>query len=195
MILKHASDKIVYGLLDKINYGHLVLETHDKKKINFGDPDSKLKASIRIKDPSFNFNLIKNGSIGFAESYMKDEFETDNLSDLIEITARNINVVHKFSGVLDFPIINFIKSKIIKNTRTRSKENIAKHYDLGNDFFSLWLDETLTYSSAIFDEKNSNLSAAQNNKYQKLIDLIKPCLLYTSPSPRDRTRSRMPSSA
>ena len=174
MILNQASDKIVYSLLDKINYGHLALETHNKKKFNFGDPDSKLKASIRIKDPSFNFNLIKNGSIGFAESYMKDEFETDNLSDLIEITARNINVVHKFSGILDFPLINFIKSKIIKNTRSRSKENIAKHYDLGNDFFSLWLDETLTYSSAIFDEKNSNLSAAQNNKYQKLIDLIKP---------------------
>ena len=145
MILNQASDKIVYSLLDKINYGHLALETYDKKKINFGDPDSKLKASIRIKDPSFNFNLIKNGSIGFAESYMKDEFETDNLSDLIEITARNINIVHKFSGVLDFPLINFIKSKIIKNTRSRSKENIAKHYDLGNDFFFFLLYKYIIY--------------------------------------------------
>ena len=62
----------------------------------------------------------------------------------------------------------------MKNTKRRSKENIAKHYDLGNEFFSLWLDKTLTYSSAIFEEKNQNLSDAQNNKYQKLINLIKP---------------------
>ena len=67
-----------------------------------------------------------------------------------------------------------IKNKIIKNTKSRSKENIAKHYDLGNEFFSLWLDDTLTYSSAIFNENSKNLSEAQNNKYQKLIDLIKP---------------------
>jgi cyclopropane-fatty-acyl-phospholipid synthase len=69
------------------------------------------------------------------------------------------------------PFINFIKNKIIKNTKNRSKENIAKHYDLGNDFFSLWLDKTLTYSSAIF-ETPTRLFEAQNNKYQKLIDLL-----------------------
>ena len=66
-----------------------------------------------------------------------------------------------------FSIINFVKNLLIKNTKGRSKENIAKRYDLGNDFFSLWLGKTLTYSSAIFDEKNKDLSDAQNNKYQK----------------------------
>ena len=66
---------------------------------------------------------------------MRGEFETDNLSNLIELTARNIEIIHKFSGLLDFPIVNFVKNKIIKNTKSRSKENIAKHYDLGNDFF------------------------------------------------------------
>ncbi len=105
---------------------------------------------------------------------MRGEFETNNLSNLIELTARNIEIIHKFSGLLDFSIINYVKNKIIKNTKSRSKENIAKHYDLGNDFFSLWLDETLTYSSAIFNDDTKSLSEAQNNKYQKLIDLIKP---------------------
>jgi cyclopropane-fatty-acyl-phospholipid synthase len=118
--------------------------------------------------------LIKGGSVGFAESYMRDEFETDNLSNLIEITARNIKIIYKFSGLLDFPIVNYVKNIFIKNTRGRSKENISKHYDLGNEFFALWLDKTLTYSSAIFDERNKELSNAQNNKYQKLIDLIRP---------------------
>ena len=67
-----------------------------------------------------------------------------------------------------------IKKIFIKNTKSRSKENISKHYDLGNEFFSLWLDKTLTYSSAIFEKKTQDLSEAQNNKYQKLINLINP---------------------
>ena len=174
MFLHNFADKLVFKFLNKINYGFLELTKCDGKVLKFGDPNQKLKANILIKKPSFNYNLIRGGSIGFAESYMRGEFETDNLSDLIELTARNIEVIYKFSGLLDFPIINFVKNKIIKNTKSRSKENIAKHYDLGNDFFSLWLDDTLTYSSAIFDDKSKNLSDAQNNKYQKLIDLIRP---------------------
>ncbi|MDC3024719.1 cyclopropane-fatty-acyl-phospholipid synthase family protein, partial [Candidatus Pelagibacter sp.] len=174
MFLDKTADKIVYKFLNNINYGYLELTTFDGKILKFGNSDEKLKAKIKIKKPNFNYNLIRGGSIGFAESYMKGEFETDNLSNLIELTARNIQVIHKFSGLLDFPIINFVKNKIIKNTKNRSKDNIAKHYDLGNDFFSLWLDDTLTYSSAIFDKQSKNLSEAQNNKYQKLIDLIKP---------------------
>ena len=163
MFLNKTADKLVFNFLNRIKNGYLEITTYEGEVFKFGNPDHSLKANIKIKNPNFNYKLIKGGSIGFAESYMRGEFETDNLSDLIELTARNIQVIYKFSGLLDLPIINFIKHKIIKNTKNRSKENIAKHYDLGNDFFSLWLDDT--------------------------------CLLYTSPSPRDRTRSRMPSSA
>src|SRR6056300_1560843 len=174
MILNNISDKIVFSLLKNIDYGQLEIRTPSNTLLNFGDPQSKLKADMTIKNPAFNYNLIKGGSIAFAECYMRDEFETSNLSNLIELTARNIKIVHKFSGFFDFPLFNYIKNKIIKNTKGRSKENIAKHYDLGNEFFSLWLDNTLTYSSAIFDEQNKDLSSAQNNKYQKLINLMKP---------------------
>ena len=168
------SDKIVFNTLKNIEVGYLEIINHNGELLKFGNPDQRLKADLKIKKPDFTFNLIKGGSIGFAESYMKNEFETKNLSNLIEITARNIKQIHKFSGLLDLPLINFFKNLFIKNTRNRSKKNIARHYDLGNEFFSLWLDKTLTYSSAIFDEKNKELIDAQNNKYQKLIDLIKP---------------------
>ena len=174
MILNNIADKLVYKFLSKINYGYLELTTFDGEALKFGNPNDKLQANILIKKPNFNYNLIRGGSIGFAESYMRGEFETNNLSNLIELTARNIEIIHKFSGLLELSIINYVKNKIIKNTKSRSKENIAKHYDLGNDFFSLWLDETLTYSSAIFNDDTKSLSEAQNNKYQKLIDLIKP---------------------
>ena len=174
MSLYNLSDKLVFKVLKDIEYGYLEITKYNGELLKFGNSQSSLKAILKIKKPNFTFNLIKGGSIGFAESYMKDEFETDNLSNLIEITARNINIIYKFSGLLDFPMINYLKNKLVKNTRARSKENISKHYDLGNEFFALWLDKTLTYSSAIFDERNKDLSNAQNNKYQKLIDLIKP---------------------
>ena len=174
MFIYKVADKLVFNILNKANYGYLEITCFDGTQLKFGNPKDNLKAKLLIKKPNFTYNLIRGGSIGFAESYMNEEFETNNLSNLIEFTARNINIIHKFSGLLDFPIINFLKNKVIKNTKTRSKENIAKHYDLGNDFFSLWLDDTLTYSSAIFEQETKNLSEAQNNKYQKLIDLIKP---------------------
>ena len=174
MKLSTLSDKIVFNILKDIEFGYLELLNHDGKQYKFGNPNDSLKAKIIVKKSNFTFDLIKGGSVGFAESYMKNDFETDNLSNLIEITARNIMQIYKFSGLLDFPLINYVKNFLIRNTKSRSKENISKHYDLGNEFFSLWLDKTLTYSSAIFDEQNKDLSNAQNNKYQKLIDLIKP---------------------
>ena len=174
MGLYNFSDQIVFKILKDIKHGYLEITKYNGELLKFGNPNSSLKSVLKIKKPNFTFNLIKGGSVGFAESYMRDEFETDNLSNLIEITARNIKIIYKFSGLLDFPMFNYVKNIFIKNTRGRSKDNISKHYDLGNEFFALWLDKTLTYSSAIFDERNKDLSNAQNNKYQKLIDLIKP---------------------
>ena len=174
MIAYKISDSIVFNALKNINFGYLVITKYDGNVLKFGNKNDKLKVKVLIKHPSLTYNLIRNGSIGLAESYMSGYFETNNLSDLIELTAININIIYKFSGIFDFPVINYVKNKLIRNTKNRSKENIAKHYDLGNDFFSLWLDNTLTYSSAIFDNDKQDLSAAQNNKYQKLINLLKP---------------------
>ncbi|MDB9745316.1 cyclopropane-fatty-acyl-phospholipid synthase family protein [Candidatus Pelagibacter sp.] len=174
MLIYKLSDLIVFSLLKNIKHGHLEVIKMNGEVLKFGDPNEILKVSLEIKDESFIYNLIKSGSVGLGESYMKGLFTTNNLSDLIELTARNIGIIYKFSGILDLTIINCIKRKFIKNTKTRSKENIARHYDLGNDFFSLWLDKSLTYSSAIFKEPDQDLFEAQKNKYQKLIDLLQP---------------------
>ena len=174
MILNKIADKVVFNILKRISVGYLEITLITGELLKFGDHNDKLRADLKITSPNINYNLIKGGSVGLAECYMRNEFETSNLSNLIELAARNINIVHKFAGILDLKFLNFIKNKFVKNTKNRSKENIAKHYDLGNDFFSLWLDKTLTYSSAIFDEQNKDLSKAQNNKYQKLINLIQP---------------------
>ena len=174
MNLNKISDKLVFKTLKFIKHGNIKLINHDNKSYNFGDPGEKLKVTIKINKPGPTYQIIKSGSVGLAEAYMRGDFETDNLTNLIELTAKNIKLMYKFSGLLDFPLINNLKSIFIKNNKSRSKANIAKHYDLGNEFFSLWLDPSLTYSSAIFEKNESNLESAQINKYQKLLSLINP---------------------
>jgi len=174
MLICKISDSIVFNALKNIEHGYLEITKTNGETLKFGNSEHDLKVSIQINNENLTYHLIKSGSIGLGESYMKGFFTTNNLSDLIELTAKNIRIIYKFSGIFDLPLVNFVKNKIVRNTKNRSKENIAKHYDLGNDFFSLWLDETLTYSGAIFDKPEQELSNAQNNKYQKLIDLLKP---------------------
>ena len=168
------SDKIVFNSLKLIKHGFLEIQNHDSKIYKFGNESEQLRAKIKINKPGLTIQIIKSGSVGLAEAYMRNEFETDNLTNLIEITAKNIKIVYKFSGIFDLSMINKLKSIFIKNNKSRSKKNISKHYDLGNDFFSLWLDPSLTYSSAIFEKQKDDLFSAQLNKYKKLTELIKP---------------------
>ena len=174
MNLNNIADKIVFKSLKFIKHGNLKLINYDNKSYIFGNLKSEPRVTLKINKPGLTYKVIKSGSVGLAESYMRGDFETDSLTNLIELTAKNIKLIYKFSGLLDFPIINNFKSCFIKNNKSRSKENIAKHYDLGNDFFSLWLDPSLTYSSAIFEKKGSNLESAQMNKYKKLLSLLNP---------------------
>ena len=178
-MIQNISDNLLFKGLRLIKYGHLKLTNYDGKKYCFGEEGKDLNVELKIKKPGFAFGIIRKGSIGFAESYMRGDFETNNLSDLIELTARNIKIIYKFSGLFDFPFINYVKNIFSKNTKKNSKEYISKHYDLGNEFFSLWLDPSLTYSSAIFERKESNLESAQMNKYKKLLSLL-------NPKPRDK---------
>jgi len=175
MNINNISDQVVFKFLKRIKYGQLKITNYDKKEYFFGDEKEKLSVQLKINKPGFTFMIIKSGSVGLAEAYMKGDFETNNLSDLIELTARNVKLIYKFSGIFDLPLFNFFKKIFYNNTKSRSKNNISKHYDLGNDFFSLWLDKSLTYSSAIFEnENNTDLEKAQKNKYDKLIKLINP---------------------
>jgi cyclopropane-fatty-acyl-phospholipid synthase len=173
--LNHFADQFVFWNLKKISYGFLELIDSKGHKFFFGDKESPLKAHIKINNPEFTSKLLRMGSTGLGESYINNEFETKDLPSLIELSARNINVTYKFSGLIRIPFVQNIFNKFIfTNTKQRSKKNISAHYDLGNEFFSVWLDKTLTYSCGIFNSKDETLEKAQINKYNKLIDLIKP---------------------
>ena len=169
------SENFILNKLKSIKGGNLSLKNYNQKIKFFGNPNGIVKADIAIHNPKFYLNILKGGSTGLAECYVRDEFTTSDLTSLIELTARNIDLTHRFSGVLKIKFLkNLLKNIFASNTKSKSKEYISKHYDLGNEFFSIWLDKTLTYSSAIYEKPTDNLSNAQINKYNKLIDFIKP---------------------
>ena len=174
-ILYYISDLFVFWNLKKISYGYLNLKSAKNKEYAFGDKKNLLRANIKINDPSFCYKILRKGSAGLGESYINGEFETNNLTSLIELVAKNINTTYKFSGFFEFSFFkNFLNRLVFKNTRARSKKNISLHYDLGNDFFSTWLDKTLTYSCGIFNSSKETLEQAQINKYNKLINMVNP---------------------
>ena len=167
------SEKIVLNKLKNIGSGNLKLVNYDGKVFQFGNLESELSADIKITNPNFYFNIISGGSSSLGEAHMGKDFYTSNLTNLIELSARNIRLIYSFSGSLKIQKIkNFLKKIFASNTKSKSLKYISKHYDLGNDFFSQWLDQTLTYSSAIYENQNDDLKTAQNNKYQKLINLL-----------------------
>ena len=173
MNFSNLSEKFVINKLKLIKNGNLKLVNYDGKVYHFGDLEDTLTADIKIKNPKFYLNIILGGSSALGEAHINKDFYTTNLTNFIELTARNIDLIYKFSGSLKLQTIkNFFKKLFLSNTKSKSLINTSKHYDLGNDFFSFWLDKTLTYSSAIYENTNDDLETAQKNKYQKLIDLL-----------------------
>ena len=173
--INSIADKFVFYNLKNIDYGYLKIIDTKGREYFFGDEKSILKANVKINSPNFALKLLTKGSSGLGESYINNEFETNDLSSLIELSARNINITYKFSGFFQlFSLNNFLNKNIFSNTVKRSKKNISLHYDLGNEFFSAFLDKTLTYSCGIFNSPDETLEKAQINKYNKLINLVKP---------------------
>ena len=174
MSLGKISEKFVLNKLKNISFGNLKLVNYDGKVFHFGDLESNLSADIKINNKNFFLNLILGGSSALGEAHMRKDFYTSNLTDLIELTAKNIKTVYSFSGSFKLQKLkNLLKKIFASNTKTKSLKYISKHYDLGNDFFSIWLDKSLTYSSAVFKNQNENLETAQKNKFQELINLSK----------------------
>ena len=173
MSLIKISERFVLNKLKKISEGNLKLINYDGKVFHFGDLESKLSSDIKINKPNFYLNVIMGGSSALGEAHMKKDFYSSNLTNLIELTARNINTIYSFSGSLKLQKIkNFLKKIFASNTKSKSKKYISKHYDLGNEFFSSWLDKSLTYSSAVYKNEKDDLEIAQRNKFQELINLM-----------------------
>ena len=142
----------------------------------FGGEEDQPSAKIVLHNWSVCTRALKSGDIGFAESYIAGEWETDNLADLLGVFLENRKAVEKvIYGSFLGSIAYKIKHLLNRNTKTQARKNIHAHYDLGNPFYQLWLDPSMTYSSALFDGNTSlSLEQAQHAKYQAMLNYLQP---------------------
>lgn len=172
---KSFYEKTIIGLLSKMQSGLLLLTMPDGELIQIGNNDAGFIAKVRINNPVFFKNCLLYGDIGFGEAYVAGHWETDNITNVIKWFLLNVENAPSVSGssVKNFTLnilkfINRLYHSKRQNSIDGSKKNIAEHYDLSNDFFSLFLDPTMTYSSAYFINKETNLQQAQYAKYDRL---------------------------
>lgn len=161
--------------LDCLAYGTLEIKINGRQFILNGK-DSGGSARIEIVHFSdFVKKLYIKGDIGFAESYMAGDWRSPNLTALLHLLAKNrhrFTRLRRASRVTN--MVNRIRHWARRNTRQGSSKNIEAHYDLGNSFYKLWLDSSMTYSCALFNSDQESLKNAQYNKYQRILDLIEP---------------------
>jgi len=135
-------------------------------------PDSD-RPQLLIKNPfRLLSRVIMRGDLGFAESYMAGEWDTNDLTALLKAIGANESGSRIRQGLFSERMRERVRHALRSNSRHGSRRNIAYHYDLSNDFYTRWLDPTMTYSSAIFNEPGLSLQAAQQRKYQRLLDAL-----------------------
>lgn len=157
--------------------GRIVLYENGKELIHVGETNNDLPCvRLYVDHPAFYRKLIFSGDIGAAEAYMRGWWRCDNLYELIRIIARNSRLYSRLGeswSLISYPI-NRLHAWFHRNTRFGSRKNIEAHYDLGNDFFSKFLDDTLCYSCGIFERDHATLfeaSEAKMGRICKMIDL------------------------
>lgn len=171
---------VILNLFGKMSLGSLTLTMPNGEKFRFGNGGNEVCANIDIKDNAFFKKCVLYGDIGFGESYMDGDWETDNIGNVISWFILNRETNPAISGskikgsfVNLFQFFNRLYHHSRENDLKGSRENISEHYDLGNDFYSLFLDKSMTYSSGIFREATDSLEQAQFEKYDRLCRVLK----------------------
>lgn len=157
--------------LKSFKIGHLTIQDPDGKIYDFKGTIESHHADIKIHQWSVIGNLATKGDIGFAEDYSQGKWETSDLTKLLTLSIQNRAILDPlFKADALRRVLYQISYFFKKNSVKGSKKNIHAHYDLGNDFYKLWLDETMSYSAALFESDDQSLADAQNNKYDRIID-------------------------
>ena len=163
------SAQIILKLLSKLQHGTLKLRTPNGEVLHFGSGPGEV--TLELANWDLFSAALRSGDIGFAESYIDGSWSTDNLTGLVALLVRNRAqmeslVYGSWWGSLFYRVKHFLN----RNSRSGSRKNIHAHYDIGNEFYKLWLDPSMTYSSALFTEATGeNLELAQHAKYRAIL--------------------------
>ena len=171
-------EKVIVDLFSKMESGTLHLNLPDGRQFKFGNGIG-VEANIDVKNIVFFKHCVLYGDIGFGESYVNGDWDTNNITSLIKWFLVNIDNAPSVSGsksghllLNSMKLINNLNHLRRSNSLSGSKKNISEHYDLNNNFFSLFLDPGMTYSSAYFVNETMTLEEAQSAKYDRLCQLL-----------------------
>jgi cyclopropane-fatty-acyl-phospholipid synthase len=159
--------RLVWHALNSLEDGCLVVEEGGLRRTFGGSGDNSLRATVQVCDPRFYRLLVLGGSLGAAEAYIRGYWRCEDLVGLIRIFCRNTALTTGMDHIPAWLLrpLRIAVHRMRRNTTSGSRRNIAAHYDLGNDFFSLFLDETLAYSCAVFPTPESTLFEASVAKF------------------------------
>ena len=166
--------RLALEVLDRVQGGAIGLDLPDGQSIRVGR--GPLQAHWRVHDLQMFDAVLASGDIGLAEAWMDGCWDTDDLTALLTLLSRNRAelgkaVYGRFVRVLGHRIWHMLRA----NTRSGARRNIEAHYDLGNEFYQLWLDQSMTYSAALFDDTTGDsLNEAQLRKYRRILDVLAP---------------------
>jgi cyclopropane-fatty-acyl-phospholipid synthase len=165
--------RLAFGFGSKLRRGTLDVTLPDGRKVRLGGIEPGPAAAMTLYNYGFASRLLRAGDIGIAEAYLRGEWDTPDLTQFLYLFCINHDLIQMMLG--DNPLMRFVqivRHWFNRNTRRQARRNIYAHYDIGNAFYSAWLDPSMTYSSALFEEHTSDLAAAQNNKYRRLAEAI-----------------------
>lgn len=161
--INRSCQRLVLGRLSRLQNGRICLDDRHERFVVGEHADDALTATITVKNPRFYRRLATGRDLGLAEAYLDGDFECDDLPSLFRIFCRNLDWHHTFGKTLELATRSAARIGywLARNTRSGSRRNIGAHYDLGNEFFELFLDPSMMYSSAIFDDAEMTLADAQ----------------------------------
>lgn len=167
-----AQARIVLQMLRRLEHGALQLTCPDGTSLHFGDDSTAVTLTLKNWDPCVA--VMKSGDIGFAESFISQQWHTDDLTGLLRLFIYNRNALETaIYGSWWGSLVYRIRHLFNRNSRSGSRRNIHAHYDIGNHFYTLWLDPSMTYSSALFAHPQATLQEAQTAKYERIYDELK----------------------
>ena len=173
-VLERVAWRVGLAAASRIAIGQLTVELPDGSRRVFGDKSAQPqdRAEIRLHDGQALVRMLLGGETGGGEAYTDGLWSSPDLAGLLRLAARNRELLALSAGWYRIPaqIVRTLGHRLRRNTRAGARRNIAAHYDLGNDFYRLWLDETLTYSSAVFASPDQALADAQRNKYRLIAE-------------------------
>lgn len=159
-------------MLRKIDCDEILLQMPGGRRVMIGGKRSGEQAQVTIHSWKCMMRLLTSGDLGFAEGYLAGEWSTPDIHAFLSAAGRRSNDTISFEGLKPPQPLTRLRHALNRNTRRGSRRNIAAHYDLGNDFYRLWLDSGMNYSSAIYSSPDQSLEDAQRVKLDRVIDRL-----------------------